>query len=121
LPQPLHKTVKRRQKQQKQLSPRHNFSSHLLLLLQNVSLLPSLLLLAYMVLQQISRLTWSSCPLRPDDREWMPGLNQLGLRVMWYVLLSTGAAPVWTYLAFKKTPRYEPLTWAVIVEACNCR
>lgn len=91
-----------------QLSAKHTFSSYLVLLLQSASLLPSLLLIGYMILQQISRQTWSTCPLAPHDEEWLPVLNPLGLRVLWQLILSTAAAPVWTIMAFKKSPRWGP-------------
>lgn len=88
-----------------EVTPRHAFSNYLVMLLQSMSLLPSLLLLAYFVLQQISRQTWSTCPLRPHENEWLPVLNSLSMRVLWQLILSTAAAPVWTSLAFKKTPK----------------
>jgi hypothetical protein len=91
-------------------TPKHAFSNYLVVLLQSMSLMPSLLLLGYMLLQQISRQTWSSCPLRPHDGEWLPGLNSLGMRVMWQLILSTAAAPMWTSVAFKKTPKGYILT-----------
>lgn len=99
------KKASKKYQQEEEITPKHAFSNYLVVLLQSMSMLPSLLLLAYMVLQQISRQTWSTCPLRPHDEEWLPGLNSLGMRVMWQLVLSTAAAPFWTSLAFKKTPR----------------
>jgi hypothetical protein len=103
----IHKPQQQKKKtqQDEEVTPRHVFSNYLIMLLQSMSMLPSLLLLAYMVLQQISRQTWSTCPLRPDDKEWLPILNTLGMRVLWQLILSTAAAPIWTWLAFKKTPK----------------
>jgi hypothetical protein len=101
-----HKPQQQKKKQQdEEVTPRHAFSNYLIMLLQSMSMLPSLLLLAYMVLQQISRQTWSTCPLRPHDNEWLPILNGLGMRVLWQLILSTAAAPIWTCLAFKNTPK----------------
>eukprot|EP00882_Tetradesmus_deserticola_P020740 GHRQ01022411.1.p1 GENE.GHRQ01022411.1~~GHRQ01022411.1.p1 ORF type:complete len:200 (+),score=95.50 GHRQ01022411.1:1340-1939(+) len=96
---------KKRTQQDEEARPKHAFSNYLIMMLQSMSMLPSLLLLAYMVLQQISRQTWSRCPLRPHDNEWLPILNNLGMRVLWQLILSTAAAPIWTCLAFKKTPK----------------
>lgn len=99
------KKAAKKYQQDDEITPKHAFSNYLVVLLQSMSMLPSLLLLAFMVLQQISRQTWSTCPLRPHDNEWLPGINSLGMRVMWQLILSTAAAPLWTSLAFKKTPR----------------
>lgn len=93
------------QQQMNKLSTKHAFSSYVVLLLQSLSLLPSLLLIGYMILQKISRQTWGSCPLQSHEGEWLPVLNNLGLRVLWQLILSSAAVPLWTYIAFKKSPR----------------